>query len=143
MAKCVVCGKDSVGECCGGACRAKKSRRARAQDEERTLEKPVVIVGVLAYEIVEDVKVYGRQAVRYGMLREAWDLRPEPLSPNDRPKPGNRGKYIRPDDTEYQFDAIGQVFDCVDGEVYPTMAALRAAQVANKAPDAVVSGQTT
>lgn len=27
MAKCMICGKECKGECCSGACRAKKSRR--------------------------------------------------------------------------------------------------------------------
>ena len=84
------------------------------------------------YQLIPYTKVYGRPAVRYEKLREPWGLRPEPLSSDDKPKPGNRGKYIRPDKTEYQFDAIGQVFECtfVDGKslVYPTMADLRQAQ---------------
>ena len=40
MNKCTVCGKECVGECCSGACRAKKSRqdRAHAHAEGRTVE---------------------------------------------------------------------------------------------------------
>ena len=84
-------------------------------------------VSVPNYDVVENQTVYGRQAVKYD-LAEAWDLRPEPLSKEDTPKLLNRGKYVRPDGSEYQFDAIGQVFECTDGEVYPTMALLKAAQ---------------
>lgn len=35
MANCVICGKECTGECCGGACRAKKSRRT---ERTRTVE---------------------------------------------------------------------------------------------------------
>lgn len=39
MSKCVICGKDSIGECCSGACRAKKSRRTQERtDRMRTVE---------------------------------------------------------------------------------------------------------
>ena len=84
------------------------------------------------YEVIPDVKVYGRQAVRYSGLHEAWDFRPEPLSPDDTPMALNRGKYIRPDGSEYIFDACGKVFECVWDEslqqtvVYKTLAEVQA-----------------
>ncbi len=86
------------------------------------------MTGLTAYDIVPDVKVYSRSAVVYAGLREAWQCRPEPLSPDDKPKPLNRGKYIRPDGSEYIFDACGKVFECVWDEalqqavVYKTLA---------------------
>ena len=64
---------------------------------------------VMAYQVVPGQKVYGRQAVRWVDYQEAWDTRPEPLRRSDRPKPLNRGKYIRLDGSEYQIDAVGQV----------------------------------
>ncbi len=60
---------------------------------------------------IEGQRVYSRQAVKYN-ISEAWDTRPEPLDPMDRPNPKNRGKYIRPDGTEYLFDACGKAFEC-------------------------------
>jgi len=65
---------------------------------------------VIPYDVIFGQRVYGRQAVKYD-LQEAWDLRPEPESPGDRPKPLNRGKYIRPDGSEYQIDAIGGIIN--------------------------------
>jgi len=63
---------------------------------------------IASFEVIPGQRVYGRQAVRYD-LQEAWDLRPEPESSEDRPKPLNRGKYIKPDGSEYQIDATGVI----------------------------------
>lgn len=60
----------------------------------------------VGFEPVEGQTVYHRPAVRYD-LSEAWDFRPEPDSPNDKPKLHNRGRYIRPDGSHYQIDAVG------------------------------------
>lgn len=71
-------------------------------------------VSVPPYEIVPDQKVYGRPAVKYGTLYEAWDLRPEPDSPDDMPVVLNRGKYERPDGSMYSIDTTGKVFEWVE-----------------------------
>lgn len=125
MGQCVVCGKDSgKGRTCSSTCRKALQRRNASVTSAKC--------DTLEYVTLEG-KIYGRQAVRYD-LHEAWYLRPEPLSPNDRPKPLNRGKYIRPDGSEYQFDCIGKVFECSgpNSEVYPTWADLRAVQAKRK-----------
>lgn len=82
-----------------------------------------------AYTTVDDSKVYGRQAVRYE-LSEPWNLRPEPLSLDDVPVPNNRGRYTRPDSSQYLFDYLGKAFELTDGKVYPEMSDLRATQPA-------------
>ncbi len=93
-----------------------KCRMAQTRTEPKSNTKVTKVEHkVPAYELVPDEKVYSRPAVRYKDpkdLREVWDTRPEPLSPDDIPKPLNRGKYIRPDGSEYQFDACGKVFEC-------------------------------
>lgn len=145
MNKCKICGKDSGrGKTCGSTCRSKLARSvasASVATENATVEQSVAgydtgsVTQGQVVDIVEGQTVYGRQAVRWPVA-EAWSLRPEPLSFNDQPKPGSRGKYIRPDGSEYQFDACGKVFECtlVDGEslVYPTIADLRQAQKARR-----------
>lgn len=145
MAKCVVCGKDSgKGVTCGPTCRQRLRRKLNkgvtisesgcdivtVESNCDTVEDVTVDKPIPAYDMtmLGGVKVNGRQAVRYD-FEEAWDLRPEPLSLDDRPKLLNRGKYIRPDGSEYQFDVTGQVFECNPDSTI-------------KAPDTAVSGQT-
>ena len=129
MSECIVCGKEHNrrGKYCSDACKqaAYRNKNETVTDQTVTPEQ--------AYEFIPDVKVYGGLAVQYD-LDEAWDLRPELLDENDRPKPDNRGKYIRPDGSEYQIDVTGQVFELIDGEVYPGDS--------YKTPETAVSGQT-
>ena len=111
MSKCANCGneyepKRKTSKYCSAKC-----RKLAFQADAKVSVPENDGVSVLSYELIPDTKVYGRPAVRYD-FEEAWERRPEPLSPEDRPKPDNRGKYIRPDGSEYQFDAIGQVFEC-------------------------------
>ncbi len=68
-------------------------------------------------------KVYGRPAVHYD--HDDFDTRPEPLNITDTPLPLNRGRYTREDGTQYQFDAIGQAFKVVNGQVYQTLEDVR------------------
>lgn len=130
MAKCEQCSKEyeakrSTSKYCSAQC------RKLAFQENGKVSVPAV--SVPGYEIIEGEQVFCRQAVKYN-LSQGWNVRPEPLSPEDKPKPNNRGKYIRPDGSEYQFDVSGEVFECtlVDGKslVYPTMADLKQAQEA-------------
>jgi hypothetical protein len=97
--------------------RAKKQGITNSQPKGTT--KVDNVIPTYDYDVIPGEKVYGRQAVIYSDIAEAnWPTRPEPLSPEDYPKPYNRGKYIRPDGSEYQFDATGQVHECEnhDGE---------------------------
>lgn len=95
---------------CSDRCRMAAKREADREPEQRTRTNETRTANPNSYELVEGEQVYGRQAVRYG-LHEAWDLRPQPDSPEDRPKPSNRGVYIRPDGTEYIIDATGRTHE--------------------------------
>lgn len=107
--QCKQCGKEfgaqrSTAKYCSDKCRNANRPAKVAPVKHIPLTEPTDVP--LRYEIVEDVRVYSREAVRYD-LREAWDLRPKPNCPNDKPKPKNRGRYIRVDGSEYQIDAVG------------------------------------
>jgi hypothetical protein len=78
---------------CSDRCRKAQTRTDEAEQAKSDM----------AFELVPNQKVYDRPAVRFD-LKEDWDLRPEPLDPNDSPEPGNRGAYTRPDGTGYFFD---------------------------------------
>jgi hypothetical protein len=127
MSKCEQCGteyeqKRSTSKYCGSKCR-KLAFQAKGEVSVPVLSVPS------EYETIENAKVYGRQAVKYA-IAEPWDLRPEPLNPDDKPTPNNRCYYTRQDGTAYMFDCTGQVFELTNGKVYPKMADLRQAQVA-------------
>lgn len=144
MAKCANCENEAVGRSkyCSNKCKVAWNRNKRNTESvtnvtvrpESVTVKPTVTQGQVV-KIIEGETVYGRQAVRWP-VSEAWDTRPELLDFNDQPKPGNRGKYIRVDGSEYIFDACGKVFECtlIDGAslVYPTMADLKQAQRARR-----------
>ena len=100
---CIICGKECIGECCSGACRAKKSRRAQVE---------IAAARARAEHSFVDGTVYGRQAVSY--KQDKFSTRPEPLNADDAPRPLDRGRYTRPDGTVYMFDSGGQVFEVVD-----------------------------
>lgn len=105
--KCVICEKDSgKGYTCSSTCRS-RLRRRESKFRQSVANATVSKCDAPGYATVEG-KVYGRQAVEYD-ISEAWSTRPEPLSPDDRPKAKNRGKYVRPDGSEYLFDACGTV----------------------------------
>ena len=96
---------------CGDTC---KKRHQRASGTDVPVEVGQGQVGQPVYVPVEGEAVYGRQAVSYPGVAD-FETRPEPLDPADSPKPQNRGKYIRPDGTEYQSDSQGSPFECQAG----------------------------
>ncbi len=100
---------------CSDKCRKAVSRQSVTKDCDKQ--------SVTSYVRVPGAKCYGRQAVKCN----EFSTRPEPLDHTHQPFPLNRGRYTRKDGTVYMFDAIGQSFDCVDGEVYPTVAVVRQA----------------
>ena len=57
MNNCIICGKECKGECCSGACRARKSRRTRTKDQRtpraHTLTKAESHVGASQIGIVK------------------------------------------------------------------------------------------
>jgi len=135
MAICEQCGKVfSAKRATARYCSA-KCRKLAFRDSARVSVPGVKSLSVPAYKLIQGA-VYGRRAVQYD-LSERWSSRPEPLASDDRPKSLNRGKYIRPDGSEYQFDARGRPFDCtiVDGKslIYPTAAAFGQGQLARRA----------
>ncbi len=109
--KCKQCGNEVTGKgkTCSAKCR-KALQRSVTTGDTKCDNVTVAKCDKPGYVTVENAKVYGRQAVKYD-IPEAWELRPEPLSPDDQPKPKNRGKYIRPDGTEYLFDACGKAHE--------------------------------
>ena len=114
---------------CSGKCRTAHSRQSVTDQTEKSVTNQSVTP---EYVTVEG-KVYGRQAVRYD-LREAWELRPEPLDPHDIPLLNNRGRYTRPDGSQYQFDACGTAFELTNGQVYQSVDEVRACYVSELEP---------
>ena len=108
--------KRSTARYCSAQCR----KLAFQADGKVSVPGPLE-VSVPGYEIVEGEKVYGRQAVRY-QLKERWDTRPSPDSPDDSPRPFNRCVYDRPDGSSYLIDACGLTHGRnANGEVYAGM----------------------
>ena len=92
MGKCIICGKECAGECCSGACRAKKSRRtqnkAHAHDTERTSEAYGVTI------IDEPPSVIPKTAIKKAHKRLV-DMGYVCPIPEDQRKPGiNYGPYM-------------------------------------------------
>lgn len=75
--------------------------------------------------------VYNRIPVQYE--HDKFDTRPAPLNPNDIPCPRNRGRYTRPDGTQYQFDCLGKDFSLTNGLLYQTIGDVRACYAAPQA----------
>lgn len=108
---------------CSDTCKKRQSRFIASLSGTDTAPKAGQEQTGTGCEIVADAKCYGRQAVKCLEFK----TRPEPLDHTDQPYPSNRSRYTRKDGTVYMFDAIGQSFECPDGEVYPTVAAVRQA----------------
>ncbi len=103
------CDKPSKGKgvYCSGACRTKVSRASRASVSRESL--PSVTRDTVGPEYVTvEGKCYNRPAVAC----IEFGVRPAPLDLADVPKAGNRGKFVRPDGSEYQFDSQGNSFEC-------------------------------
>lgn len=95
------------------AVKAAVKRHRTKQGITLCIEKGITSEGItqgITFDVVASSQVYNRPAVRYE-LAEPWELRPELLSPEDRPKQFNRGVYTRPDCIEYQFDVAGSAHD--------------------------------
>lgn len=97
---------------CSQAC---KKRHHRASGTDHAC--------VVVHVPVERVSgtVYGRPAIKCSQ----HGTRPEPLDLADYPHKGGRGRYTRPDGSEYQFDCCGKVFELTNGLVYQTVADVR------------------
>ncbi|KKK53995.1 hypothetical protein LCGC14_3089200 [marine sediment metagenome] len=123
--ECINCGKENEGrsQYCDNTCKTQYHRNHGRTHIEPVRTVSEGTVSVDEYETVSDAKCYGRQAVKCA----EFGTRPEPLDHTDQPVPLNRGRYQRTDGTVYMFDAIGQSFECVNGNVYQTVEDVRQA----------------
>ena len=106
--KCKQCGNEviSKGQYCSDSCRTIYNRNKRKAGTTTNA------TGTPAVTLPDKPPVYGRPAVKCSK----YGTRPQPISPDDQPHKGGRGKYTRQDGTVYQFDSSGNVSDVVNGK---------------------------
>ena len=92
---------------CGDKCRMSHAR-ANSQPEHEQPQPEQINPNTEPEQIVGSVKCYGRPAV----VCSQFKTRPKPLDSTDIPVVDNRGRYVRPDGSVYQFDFCGNSFDC-------------------------------
>lgn len=115
--------KDKQREANRQAAQRKRAKGVTNSNAEGMTENGNVIpepqADVIPYNILPYEKVYGRQAVIYPGLKEAWATRPIPDDPTDKPIPNNRGMYRKADGGSYLVDACGSTHGRNDNdEVY-------------------------
>lgn len=92
------------GSYCSGACRVAHHRASVTSNDPKL---PSVTI-----QSVTDVTIMGKCYNRPAIPCSEFSTRPAPRDVTDTPKPKNRGKYVRADGSEYQFDFCGMVFEC-------------------------------
>lgn len=120
---------------CSGTCKKRSQRASGTKGVEQVGQtasgtqvgqefEPVWIPGFGEDGKVEEGRyvrplVYNRPAVKF--TPDQYDTRPEPLSPDDIPHKGGRGKYTRQDGTVYQFDSGGRSHELTNNVAYQTI----------------------